>query len=250
MTTPRRFDPREVDGPDSDATAAELAEALAAARSLETSLAEVSSPPSADLAERIMASVRHERSPRAAGILATLRRRPSPAGVVASLGIGWRRATGGGPLGVRATALAYVAAVVLLLGTMSGVAAYTAAGALGWLPGTSHPPDASLPAPTPAPLASPEPTDAEGSEPVESGEPADTEGPTETPEASRRPGATDNGGGGGDGSDDGQTASPGSSSDDHGDGGSGQPSATPRPTGTPKATETPKPTSSSGGSDG
>jgi hypothetical protein len=246
VTGPLRFDPAEVAGLETNATDAEVSEAMLAARALEGSLSGTSAsvPVTADLADRIMASVRRAPAPRSLGILATLRRRPSPAGVIDTLAIAWQRVMAGGPLGFRASALAYVAAVVVLAVSISGVAAYGAAGALGVLPHDSRQPDASLPLATPGALERPEASDEASREPGETeagdaGEPADTTEPSQRAGASDDHGGSGSGSGGGGGSDDGQSAGPTSSGDHSGDGGGG---GTPEPTGTPRASETPHPT--------
>lgn len=252
MTGPLRFDPREVAGADTDATDAELAEAMLAARALEAATPVAGSAAAPELADRIMTAVRREPAPRALGIVATLRRRPSPRGVLDSLALAWRRVLTGGPIGVRATAFAYVAAVVILAASISGVAAYGAAGALGVLPRESHRPDASLPLRTPEALESPDATTEETNEPGDSTEPADSAEPSDDAGQSNAPRASDDHGGasgGGDGSGDGggdgsPTASP-SSGDDHGGGSTAEPTGTPRPTQTPEPSRTPQPTSSS-----
>ena len=194
MTGPRRrFDPAEISGHDTDAGDGDSAEATLTARALEASMPSRDASISPDLGDRIMAAVRRERAPRAAGILATLRRRPSPAGVVDSLAIAWSRVVGVGSVALRATALAYMALILVFSVSLSGVAAYSAAGALGWLTLPPRGPDATELVASPRPLQSPTPSEIESPEPSETAEPGET------------PGEGDSGGGSG------GTASPRSS---------------------------------------
>ena len=179
MTTPRpRFDPGELSGADPDTGDADRSEATLAARALEASIPTSDPVISADLADRIMVAVRREPAPRRIGILATLRRRPSPAGLVESLQLAWARVVTAGSVAVRATALAYVALVLVLGVSLSGVAAYSAAGALGLFAVPSRGPDATQLVSSPQPLQSP-PSEVESPEPSDSAEPAETSEPTE-----------------------------------------------------------------------
>jgi hypothetical protein len=245
----RRFDPAEVSGPGTDAIDADVAAAMAAARLLQATIPATDGPASPDLADRIMRAIAREPAPRAVGIVAALRRRPGLGGVADSLRVAWHRALGGGSPALRGAAMAYVAAILVLSLSISGVAAYTAAGALGILPRSTHGPEASQPISTPGPLPSPEASDRESAEPSESAEPGEADDPGATTGASHEPG-DDHGGSGGGG---GQTASP-SHEDGSGGGGDGSSSAhTPSPSATPndtpKASATPHPSSGSG-SDG
>ncbi|HET9681788.1 MAG TPA: hypothetical protein VFP19_07095, partial [Candidatus Limnocylindrales bacterium] len=169
MTEPRRFDPRELAGADDLGPDAELGEAYAAARALESALVGPGVAPSSGLADRIMTAVAREPAPRPIGIVASLRRRPSLGGVLDSLRVAWARTvTSGRPLGLRAGALAYIAAVVVLASSLTGVAAYTTAGALGLLGGQrSEQPAVSPQLPTPAALESPRSTERGTPEPSE-----------------------------------------------------------------------------------
>jgi hypothetical protein len=240
VTGPRhRFDPAEVSGRDTDATDAEVAEAMLAARSIEASIASADPAIAADLADRIMAAVRRQPAPRAAGILLTLRRRPSPAGVAESLRVAWARILGGGSVALRASALAYVALILVVGVSVSGLAAYGAAGTLGLIPKDSPRPDATQVLASPHALESPSPSDRESSEPSE---PVDSPEPSETAE----PGAAsfDDHGGGGGGA---ETASPSHEDDLSGGGGGGDSTngstSTPSPSRTPKPSDTPHPSS-------
>jgi len=220
----------------------EVATAYAVARQLESELLPTEAvTPMPGFAERVMAAVAREPRPRPAAFLAPLRRR-SLAGVRESVATAWRIALGAAmPVQARATALAYVLAVLLVAGSATTIAAYGAAGALGWLgtapavsPGPSGP-DAT-PAPT-NPLAEP----GESTEPSASSDPEDSTGPDGGPTtdpgdtSGARPSPTSN---------EGATSSPGGT---HEDSATPSPSAsadatdTPRPSGTPKASQTPEP---------
>ncbi|MBI3752147.1 MAG: hypothetical protein HY263_10900 [Chloroflexi bacterium] len=236
MTGPRRrFDPGEVSGPGTDAGDADIAEAMAAARALESSIPASDAAMSPDLAERIMVAVRREPPPRALGILATLRRRPSPAGLAESLGLAWTRVLTAGSVAVRASALAYVALILVIGVSLSGVAAYTAAGALGLLTPPSRGPDATQLVSSPHPLQSPTPVEVESPEPSDGGEATETPGPAETAGGDQHDGG---------GSGDGAGATPTHGEDGGGDSGSDA-SPTPSPSRTPRPSDTPKPSSDS-----
>lgn len=242
MTEPRRFDVRELVGADDDGGDASLGETLAAARALEAAAAGPDARPSPELGDRIMAAIAREPAPRPVGIIAALRRRPGLGGLADSLRVAWARGLATGrPIRLRAGALAYVAAVAVLAVSLTGVAAYTTAGALGLFgPPASQAPVSSPSLPAPGPLASPEPTDAETTEPTESPEASDAAEPSDDHGgASQDPGDDHGGDGGGE-----ATATPGSGGDNGGESGSGgSETQTPKPSGTPGHTETPKPTS-------
>jgi hypothetical protein len=239
MTDPRLpFQPSELGLPEPGGHGSadhEVRAAAAEARRLEDAIAGPAPTVPPDLSDRVMAAIQREPAHRA-GILAALRRRPNPAGLVESLRIAWARAGRvGSPIGFRASAVAYVAAVLVLGMSLTGAAAYATAGALGLFgPAQSSQPDATHVISSPAPLVTPEPSEEPGEspEPSASAEPGETEAPS-----THQPRATD------DGSGDGETAGPG---DGEGGVGSADPSetSTPRPSATPKATETPHPTSS------
>jgi hypothetical protein len=240
----RRFELHELIGSDAPGAEAELAGALSAARAVEAAIAGPDPKPAADLADRVMAAVARDRTPHRLGILGALRRRPGLGGFVDSLRVAWDRvARGAGrPIGLRAGALAYVAAVLVLAVSLSGVAAYTTAGALGLLgPQASRAPDATDVSPTDAPTTS-APTEEPSAEPSETPEPSESAEPSETPEASE----DDGGSGPGEPGDDhaSPTAAPG---EDGGGDGSGDGSSTPSPTRTPRPSPTPE--GSSGSSD-
>ena len=244
----RRFDPAELRDPVEAVDEAEVAQAYAVARLVETTLSGAEPAVARDLADRIMAAIAQEPAPRTAGILAALRRRPGLRGLGDSIGIAWRRVLGArSPFRARAMGFAYLAAVLVLGVSLSGVAAYGASGAWHLLvPDGTRRPDATQVIGTPAPLGSPEAS--ESLEPGETAEPGESTEPGETP--SLRPGQTEDGGATGTASptsshdDHGgtDTPSPTSTSEEHGGGATATPSATPKDT--PRPTDTPKPTSS------
>jgi hypothetical protein len=250
MSAGRRFDVRELagaddPGADADLGQAELGQALSAARAIEAALSEPEPITAPDLADRIMAAVAREPAPHALGILRALRRRPGLGGFIDSLRVAWDRAFRGAgrPIGLRAGAFAYVAAVAVLALSLSGVAAVTTAGALGLFgPPASQRPDATVGPPTTGPLETPGPTDERSAEPSESPEPSESAEPSESPEPSDDHGTS----AGGSGEQPGATAEPG---DDHGGESSDSASATqtPQPTKTLEPGETPKPTKSAEG---
>ena len=214
---PDRFRPDELDG---DATAGEQARLMATARELEWLAVVDDITPSTGFADRVMAAVVAEPTPRPVVAAASAARRGAVLGVFAAFGDLWRIAwTGGRPLAVRAPAMALV--VVVLAATLGAGA--LGVGALGGLldrpaetaPATqlaSPSPIVASPSPSPSPTASPSVSpDASGSP-----EPSETPGASESPEPSETPD---------------EATSPATP----------KPAATPRPTATPKPSETPKP---------
>lgn len=245
MTEPRRFDIRELSGADDTNGDAELGQALAIARAVESALAGPEARPSPELVDRVMAAVAREPAPRPDGILASLRRRPGLAGLLDSLQVGWSRAASSGrPIGLRAGGLAYVAAVVLLAASLTGVATYTTAGALRGIglfgPPASQVSPATPGLPTPGPLTSPEPGETETASPSETPEPSEAVEPSDDHGGSSG-GPGDSGGGGANATD----LPEASDSQGGGDGGSSV-TQTPRPSQVARPSESPGPTSSSG----
>jgi hypothetical protein len=247
--SPGSFRPSELDGSEQRAGDADLAGAYAIARELEASLPIESIGPSVDFTDRVMAAVAREPAPRAAGFLAVLRDRPGLAGLVASVREAWAVVAGGPgrPVRARGLALAYVLAVLVIGTSLTGVATYGAAGALGLLDGDASPTPTVLesiepsttpaesPSPTPTPAATPTPMPT----PTESVEPGGSVEPSESvePDGSSEPDESDDHGGDMPAaSDDGESSS-GSSSG--GDDESADPSDTPRPSDTPKPSQTP-----------
>jgi hypothetical protein len=241
--TPRSFRPGELQGADQRAGDAELAASLAMARELEASRGGDAIAPSAGFTDRVMSAVALEPPPRPAGFLAAFRARPGLAGLTASVREAWAvvGAGPGLPMRARGLALTYVFAVAVIGASLTGVAAYGAAGALGLLDGDaspspsvqeSTPPSTPTPpalTPTPEPLVSPSPTP----EPTKSLEPAESP----EPDGSNEPEESDDHGGESPAATDDDESSPEPSLDDDDD--SPEPSDTPRPSGTPKPSQTP-----------
>lgn len=248
MTGPRSFDRNELgtDRPD------ELEDALTAAAWVDEAVDTVRVAPSPGFGDRVMMALADEPAPSSVGFLAPVWRRGYLAGFVASVRQAWVTAGGGGrPVLARATALAYVLAVVIAGTSLAGVATVGLAGAFGLLgPTASQTPSPQAPGPTRAPE-----TDLPAAESAPPPTVGESDEPSETPDASG-----DHGGAGAEPSDDhGGGPGPGESDDDHGDhagpgsSGSGsddgsgddseegtpKPSETPRPSGTPKPSETP-----------
>ncbi|MBF8290942.1 MAG: hypothetical protein HW391_1910 [Chloroflexi bacterium] len=239
--TPGSFRPDELVGADSAPGDADLATAWATARDLENSLKLEAIAPSAGFADRVMAAVALEPAPRRGGFLVPLRVQPGLAGFLTSVREAWAVASGGAgrPAAARGMALAYVLAVVLIGASLSGMAAYGTAGALGLLGDDASPsPSIVLPSPLPSPSATPQ-----HSSPSASPSPA-SPGPGESGEAGQTgaPGGTDQPGASassGPGASPGQTDA-GGSPDPSPDGSSSpDPSETPDPSDTPKPSETP-----------
>ena len=122
MTGPvRRFDPSEV-RPDSGPgpSDAELAEAMVAARELETLIARDAVGPTVGFEDRVMAAIATEPAPRLFGRPAASVRGGWPVAFVLSIRDAWRVATSGGrPVALRAQAMAFVLLVVLATGSVS-----------------------------------------------------------------------------------------------------------------------------------
>ncbi len=247
--TPGSFRPNELVGADPAPSDADLAATYSMARELEAALPAEASAATPGFADRVMAAVALESAPQPAGFLAALRVRPGLAGLAglaASVREAWAVATRGTgrPFGARGLALAYVFAVVVIGASLTGIVAYGAAGALGFLDGDASPTPAVIePSPTPsAPvgLPSPEPTSSSDPEPSGSGEPAPSgigepdpsdDQATASPRATTGPGVTPPPA---------SSIDPGSSpSPSADDGSSPNPSDTPGPSDTPKPSATP-----------
>jgi hypothetical protein len=244
--TPGSFRPSELEGADQRATDADLAGAWSTARELEAALPPESIMPSAGFADRVMAAVALEPAPRPAGFLAVLRDRPGLAGLVASVREAWAVVAGGPgrPVRARGIALAYVLAVLVIGTSLTGVATYGAAGALGLLDGDASPTptvqESIEPSTTPAPRLSPTPapTITPSRSPAESVEPSESAEPSESvePSGSSEPEESDDHGGDSPAASDDGASSPAPSLDDDS---SSEPSDTPRPSDTPKPSQTP-----------
>jgi hypothetical protein len=249
---PRTFRPGELSGSDANLSDADLAAAYAAARELETALPPENLPVSPGFADRVMAALAGEPTPRAAGFLAGLLAHPGPATLLASVREAWSIAARGAgrPTLARGLALAYVLAIVVIGVSLTGAATYGTAGALGLLGGDRTPePSAAEPFTTPTPSESAEPSESiepwGSPEPSESVEPSESPGSSESAEPSHsadpsrspepsRPGATDDHSGsatpGPSASDDGfGTATPSPSPSEDSGSGSGSPTISPKP---------------------
>lgn len=232
----------------------ELDAARTAGTWLEASIDDAPVRPRSDFGDRVMAALADEPAPSSTGFLAPVRRLGFAGGFAASVRQAWASAFGGGrPVLARASALAYVLAVVIVGTSLAGVATVGVAGALGMLgpsptqstqprqEPTSQPSETNVPTPVTAP-----PTAGESEEPSESPDASDDNGGSGEPDASDDHGSD---GSTGSGSDDSSgPGSTGSGSDDSSGSGSGSDSgsssetSTPRPTDTPRPTGTPKPT--------
>ncbi len=210
-------------------SAQELGGALEAARALETAAAVPPIRAGSDFADRVMASLEHEPAPGAAGYLVPVRKR-GLRGLAASVRQAWWFfERGSRPFAARTAALAYVLAVVIVGTSLTGLAAYGFAGAIGLLgPDRSPAPTQGLE--TPAPITEPPatlevtPTPPHSIEPTESPDASELE--SEDPEGS---GATAK-----------PTATPRETEDDD-EHGSLEPSKTPKPSETPRASGSPTP---------
>jgi len=240
--TPRSFRPGELEGADQRAGDAELAASLAMARELEASRGGDAIAPSAGFTDRVMNAIALEPLPRPAGFLAALRARPGLAGLTASVREAWAvvGAGPGLPMRARGLALAYVFAVAVIGTSLTGVAAYGAAGVLGLLDGDASPTpsvqESTAPSTPPAPTRTPEPTVSPSPTP----EPTESVEPTESsePDGSNEPEESDDHGGESPDASDDNESSPEPSLDDDDDD-SPEPSDTPRPSDTPKPSQTP-----------
>jgi len=213
-------------------SAQELGGALEAARALEAAAVAPLVHTSAAFADGVMARLEGEPTPGALGYLAPLRRL-GLGGLAASLRQAWAVVgLGTRPLGVRATALAYVLAVVLIGSSITGLAAYGTAGALGLFEGPDASPSPTLPVESPGPMNEPSPTTQPPSTPTPSPEPS--EEPSATQSSEPEESDDDHGGAG---------ATPRETDDDH-DSETPQPSKTPKPSETPDSTKTPGPSAS------
>lgn len=234
--SPGPFSPDEIAEDLGSTPSRDTSAAWAAARALERAMPGDPPRPSVEFSARVMAALADEPPPHAAGFLAGLWARPGIVGLVASTRQAWTTAFAGGarPMRVRLSAMAYVLAILVAASSLTGVAAFGAAGALGLLSGDRSP-NPTFVGPTPAPSPSvveapsespeasesPEPSGSEA--PDESGDPGSPgDGTTDAPSATHAPGATD----------DHSLDSPEPSDDSRG------PGQTPRPS-VPKPSESP-----------
>ena len=247
---PGSYRPDEVGGADAPIRDSELAEAYAAARLLERAMPTDPVTRSGDFVDRVMAAVVREPAPQPAGFLGALLAHPGPSNFIASVRSAWTTAAGaaGRPVRVRAAAMAYVLAVLLVAVSLTGVAAFGTAGAIGGLLGQDRSSDPSGLVTSPSPSLSDDVGPSESAEPSDSAEPSESTEPSGSspPEDSLQPGETPRPSSS---RTPGVSASP-QASDDHGEspspsssddmsGSSGSPSDTPRPSDTAKPSETP-----------
>jgi hypothetical protein len=166
MTGPiRRFDPGELTGSgEPEPSVAELAEALAVARDLESLPAEPGVRPTAGFEDRVMAAVATEPAPRLVIRPGSAVRGGRAGALLLAIRESWAVATRGGrPMVVRAQALAFVLLAVLAAGSVTGLGAMTVGALLGRgpLPGPTIEPGPSVDpsaAPSGLPTASPSPS--------------------------------------------------------------------------------------------
>lgn len=197
MNGPRRFDPSELRGaPGEPPSEAQLADALAAARVLETQAAADRIGPTAGFEDRVMAAIAREPAPRLVIRPGTAVRGGRLAGFAAAVRDSWGIATGQGrPIAVRAQALGFLAIVVVAAGSLGTVTAVGVGSLLQPGPivapsvapiSTISPsfatPSAMPSSPSPSTSPSPSPTPTQTSEPRETAEPTATDEPTATPE--------------------------------------------------------------------
>lgn len=242
MTGPsRRFDPSELRTPGViGPSAAELADALGAARDLESLAASEGIRPTDGFDDRVMAAIALEPIPRAVVTGGNAVRGTGVGAFLYAVRNAWRvGSTSGRPFAVRAQALAFVFVVLLAIGSLGGAGVIAVAGLFDE---NDHPAPTSPPAPTilPTPSVQATPSPSPSAKPTETAEPTDTAEPTETPDPGRttRPTRTpkptqtaeptdDHGGGGGPGTDGGGSdggggsGPDGSSEPDRSGGGSG-----------------------------
>lgn len=192
----RQFHPNELTGADAvQQTTAELAEALAMARELESRLAATDVHPSSGFADRVMAAVVAQPRPQPALAAAVALRRGRIGEMLAALADNWRVTfSGHHPPAVRAQAMAFVLIAILAVGSLGGVAAIGAVRLLG--PAPSQPVPASQQAPVSQPTPSPDrgPTisdPTETPEPTDTAEPRETAEPTGTKDPKKTPGTTE-----------------------------------------------------------
>ena len=143
----RPFHPSELSDVDgSGPTTAELAEALAVARDLESNLAADDIHPSAAFVDRVMGAVVLEPLPQPAIAAGTALRGGRLGAMAAALGDSWRVAfSGGRPFAVRAQAAAFVLVIVVAMGSLGGITAIGAVRFLEAAPSQVAVPPASLP---------------------------------------------------------------------------------------------------------
>ena len=131
MTGPsRRFDPSELRTPGAaEPSAAELAEALGAARDLEALAASEGIRPTEGFDDRVMAAIALEPIPRAVVTGGSVARGTAAGAFLYAVRNAWRvGSTGDRPFAVRAQALAFVLVVLLAAGSLAGAGVIAVAG--------------------------------------------------------------------------------------------------------------------------
>ncbi|MEA2619970.1 MAG: hypothetical protein QOC97_743, partial [Chloroflexota bacterium] len=161
MTGPvRRFDPAELRSPsESEPSAAESAQLLAAARELEALAAADGSRPTEAFEDRVMTAIAAEPAPRVVVRSGATVRGGRPAALLLAVRDAWAVAgSGGRPFAVRAQALALVLLVLVAAGSVATLGAVTVGGFLNGPP-TEAPSLQPISTPTlqPMPTASPAP---------------------------------------------------------------------------------------------
>lgn len=230
---PGRFRPGELDAADLGPGAE--AELLGTARELEWVAASEDVGPGPGFADRVMAAVSREPTPRPVAAALGAARRRSPLAALAALGDLWRVAfTGGRPIAVRFPAMALVALLVLGSVGAGALGAGALAGLLGRTPDATPAlsPSPLVPSSPPEPTASPSASASPSVSPAasESAEPSGVPGSSESPEPSdalEPPGAA-------------QVETP-AEAEDHAASSTGTPRSSVEPTQTPEAPETPTP---------
>ncbi|MHB8398354.1 MAG: hypothetical protein ACYDCI_05395 [Candidatus Limnocylindrales bacterium] len=243
----RRFGSEELDGStERRGTVAEEADLLALGREIEAIAASDRVVPSQGFEDRVLAAIAATPLPRPTGAAGLAARQGRPIAMLLALRDTWRVAwSGGRPLAVRAQAAAFVLVVVLLVGSLGGIAAIGGFGLLSSSPVGSNPASFAVPSPEPSstenPSSSPEPS--ESSQPSESPGASDT-GESPEPSATSHPAA-------------GSPAAGSGSAGSGSVGSGGTPTAEPTETAIPsgdgtqilRPTETPSTSPSSSGSD-
>lgn len=241
MTEPFRFD--EIAGSDAASLDPDPTRTAEVARDLQALARSVPGTAPAGFVDRVTAAIAAEPLPRPTGAAGVAARQGRPVAFLGAIRDIWRVALSGGrPLAVRAQAAALVVAIVVLVGSLGGLAAIEGTGLLRPGPGSTgaiSPPLTSgmssepvpsatevEPSGSPEPSGVPETAEPSGS-PVESASTPAAGGPaSQTP--SRTPRPTDDSGG--------PTARPTTT-------------ALPSPTETPQPTETNQPFPTPSGSD-
>ena len=217
MTGPsRRFDPSELRIPgEPELTTAEQADAMLAARELESVASAAVVQPTQGFEDRVMAVIATQPAPRLVARPSSAVRGGLIGSFLATIRDSWGVATTGGrPFAVRAQAVAFVLLVAVAATASAGVGAMgvgalldrdrSPAPSVQPAPSDSATPS-SQPSPSPSPSivpsASPSPSATETAEPTETSE-SETARPTKTPKPGETPEGTDDHSGPGGGSDD------------------------------------------------